>query len=235
MPVAVVLRHLAFEDLGLLEAPLRERGFRIEVLDAGVNARPERLRAADLLVVCGGPIGACETDLYPYLADEIRVIAQRLAGHRPTLGICLGAQLMASAMGARVYPADHKELGWSPLQLTEAGCSSPLAVIGDLPVLHWHGDTFDIPAGAKWLASSADTPHQAFSVGRYGLALQFHLEADPARIEQWLIGHTTELRAAGINIQALRTASAIHGPKLVSVARSVMSDWLDAMAPRRTR
>ncbi|QID19615.1 glutamine amidotransferase [Nitrogeniibacter mangrovi] len=235
MSVAVVLRHLAFEDLGLFEAPLRALGYRIEVLDAGVNVRPERLRAADLLVVCGGPIGAYETELYPFLADEIRVIAQRLAGHRPTLGICLGAQLMATAMGARVYPGTRKELGWAPLQLTEAGCASPLAAIGDLPVLHWHGDTFDLPKGATLLASTPDTPHQAFSVGRHGLALQFHLEADPARIEQWLVGHTGELKAAGINIPALRAASAVHGPRLVPVVRSVVTHWLDAMAPRRTR
>jgi GMP synthase (glutamine-hydrolysing) len=235
MPVAVVLRHVAFEDLGLFEAPLRERGYRIEVVDAGVNARPERLRAADLLVVCGGPIGVYETELYPFLTEEIRVIAQRLAGHRPTLGLCLGAQLMAAAMGARVYPGEHKELGWSPLQLTEAGCASPLAAIGDLPVLHWHGDTFDLPAGAQWLASSADTPHQAFRVGRHALALQFHLEVDPGRIEQWLIGHTLELRAAGVSIAGMRAAASIHGPRMVPVARAVMADWLDAMAPRRTR
>lgn len=235
MSVAVVLRHLAFEDLGLLEAPLRDRGFRIETLDAGVNARPERLRAADLLVVCGGPIAAYDTDTYPFLADEIRIIAQRLVGHRPTLGICLGAQMMAAALGARVYPAPTTELGWAPLQLTEAGCASPLAVIGDLPVLHWHGDTFDLPAGARWLASSADTPHQAFAVGHHGLALQFHLEVDPARFEQWLIGHHHQLHAEGANIPALRAAAAMHASRLAAVARSVVTDWLDAMAPRRTR
>ena len=235
MALAVVLRDLAFEDQGLLHAPLKQRGYTIDVVDAGINATPERLRAADLLVVCGGPIGVYDTDRYPFLADEIRVIGQRLSGRRPTLGICLGAQLMAAAMGARVYPGEHKEIGWSPLQLTEAGCASPLAAIGDLPVLHWHGDTFDLPAGVKWLAASADTPHQAFSVGRHALALQFHLEADPARIEQWLIGHTAELSAASINIPALRAATAVHGPRLVPVARSVITSWLDAMSPRRMR
>ncbi|WP_227817321.1 glutamine amidotransferase [Nitrogeniibacter aestuarii] len=235
MSVAVVLRHAAFEDLGLLAVPLKERGYRIEVLDAGVNARPERLRAADLLVVCSGPISVYDTERYPYLGEEIRIVSQRLVAHRPTLGIGLGAQLMASAMGARVYPATHRELGWSPLQLTEHGCASPIAAVGDLPVLHWHADTFDLPAGARLLAASTDTPHQAFSVGRFGLALQFHLEVDPARIEQWLIGHAFELHEAGINIPALRSATALHGPRLVPVARAMITDWLDAMAPRRTR
>jgi len=235
MPVAVVLRHAAFEDLGLFAAPLKERGYRIEVLDAGVNARAERLRAADLLVICSGPVSVFDTERYPYLGEEIRLVSQRLVAHRPTLGIGLGAQLMAAAMGARVYPAARHELGWSPLQLTECGCASPIAAVGDLPVLHWHQDTFDLPAGARWLAASADTPHQAFSIGRFGLALQFHLEVDPARIEQWLIGHAFALHTAGVNISALRAATALHGPRLAPVARAMITDWLDAMAPRRTR
>lgn len=235
MPVAVVLRHAAFEDLGLFAAPLRDRGYRIEVLDAGVNARPERLRAADLLVICSGSISVYDTHRYPCLDEEIRAVTQRLTARRPTLGIGLGAQIMAAALGARVYPATHRELGWAPLHLTEAGCASPIAAVGDMPVLHWHGDTFDLPTGARWLASSTDTPHQAFSVGHYALALQFHLELDPARIEQWLIGHSFELHEAGINIPALRSATALHGPGLIPAARAMVTDWLDAMAPRRTR
>ena len=230
MPTALVLRHVAFEDLGLFEAPLRERGYSIDIVDAGVNATGRRLRQADLLVICGGPIGAYEIDRYPWLQEEIDAVSDRLAAGAPTLGLCLGAQIMAAALGARVYPGGHKELGWAPLQLTEAGCASPLAAVGDLPVLHWHGDTFDIPRGASWLAASADYPHQAFSVGRHGLALQFHLEADPARFEQWLIGHSGELAAAGVDLPNLRAATAHHGPKLVPVARSVITSWLHALA-----
>ncbi|MCZ4306377.1 glutamine amidotransferase [Zoogloeaceae bacterium G21618-S1] len=233
MPRALVLRHVAFEDLGLFEGPLRQRGYTIETVDAGVDAHPRRLRSADLLIVCGGPIGAYETDRYPYLSEEINAIGERIGIGAPTLGLCLGAQLMAAAMGAPVYPGRHKELGWSPLQLTEAGCASPLAAVGDLPVLHWHGDTFDIPKGATWLAASADTPHQAFSVGHHALALQFHLEMDPSRIEQWLIGHTAELTAAGINLPALRAATALHGPQLAAIARSVLTTWLDTLTARR--
>ncbi|MFV0662685.1 glutamine amidotransferase [Denitromonas sp.] len=233
MPRALVLRHVAFEDLGLFEGPLRQRGYAIETVDAGVDAHPRRLRSADLLVICGGPISAYDADRYPYLSEEIIAIRDRLAARAPTLGLCLGAQLMACAMGARVYPGKRKELGWAPLQLTEAGCASPLAAVGDLPVLHWHGDTFDIPKGATWLAASADTPHQAFSVGHHALALQFHLEMDPTRVEQWLIGHALELAEAGINLPALRTATALHGPQLAPIARSVLTTWLDTMTARR--
>ena len=234
MAVACVLRHLSFEGLGQFEIPLRERGFSVAIVDAGVNARAERLRNADLLVVCGGPVSAYDSDRYPYLAEEIRIIGQRLISRRPTLGIGLGAQLMAAALGARVYPAPRPEIGWAALLLSEAGCASPLAAVGDLPVLHCHGDTFDTPPGAVSLAASAACAHQAFAVGRHGLALQFHIELDPARIEQWLIGHSVELTAAGVNVPALRTASALHGARLAPVARAVIEHWLDAMAPRRT-
>lgn len=229
MKLATVLRHLAFEDLGLLEAPLAARGYVIETVDAGVDADPARLAASDLLVICGGPIGVYEIDRYPYLEGEIQATATRLAAGRPTLGICLGAQLMAAALGARVYPGGRKELGWGPLQLTAAGKHSPLAVLEGLPVLHWHGDTFDLPAGATHLAASPVYPHQAFAVGRHGLALQFHVEADPARIEQWLIGHTGELSVAGIDIPGLRAATLAQGPAMVKAAPALLERWLEGL------
>lgn len=229
MKVATVLRHLAFEDLGLFEGPVVARGYAIETLDAGVNADPARLAATDLLVICGGPIGVYETDRYPYLVDELQAIASRLAAGRPTLGICLGAQLMAAALGARVYPGGRKELGWGPLQLTAAGEASPLGVLAGLPVLHWHGDTFDAPQGAIHLAASPIYPQQAFAVGRHGLALQFHAEADPARIEQWLIGHTGELSGAGVDIPGLRAATQQHGAALVAAAPVLLARWLDGL------
>lgn len=230
MKTALVLRHLAFEDAGLFAAPLRERGYTLREVDAGVNAAPAELESADLLVVCGGPIGVYETDRYPYLLDEIDALRRRLQARRPTLGLCLGAQLMAAALGAGVYPGGRKELGWAPLQLSAAGQASPLGVLGTQPVLHWHGDTFDLPQGATLLASTAPYPHQAFSHGPHALALQFHVEADWRRIEQWLIGHTGELAAAGIDVNALRAASQQHGPALQTLAGELIGRWLDDQA-----
>lgn len=230
MPIALVLRHLAFEDLGLFTAALTRRGYQVQEVDAGVDADPQRLVQADLLAICGGPIGVYETDRYPYLLDEIAAVKTRLEAGQATLGICLGAQIMAAALGARVYPGGRKELGWSTLTLTPAGRESPLAVLEAQAVLHWHGDTFELPAGCSWLASTPVYPQQAFAFGRHGLALQFHAEADPKRIEQWLIGHSAELSLARIDLQQLRAQTQRHGAALEILAPQLIEQWLDDLS-----
>jgi GMP synthase (glutamine-hydrolysing) len=228
----LALRHLAFEDLGLLAPLLRERGYEhIAYRDAGVDplGPPDLADAFDLVVLLGGPIGAEDEASYPFLTDELRLIERRLAGGQPLLGVCLGAQLMARALGARVRPMPHgrKEIGFAPLALTEAGRASPLAALPTgLPVLHWHGDQFDLPAGMPSLAATPLCPHQAFMAGPAALALQFHLEADPRRIEQWLVGHATELGHAGVDVAALRAEAARHGPALAPALADVLDAWL---------
>lgn len=223
----IVIRHLAFEDLGTFEPVLRDAGFRIDYLQAGVDeVTRERWLGADLAVALGGPIGVNDADRYPYVADEIALIGQRIATGKPLLGICLGAQMIAAALGARVYPGRQKEIGWGTVSLTEAGRQSPLAALAnDAPVLHWHGDTFDLPAGATLLASTPLTPHQAFSA-KAALALQFHPEADAERIEAWLIGHTCELAQAGIDPCTIRADSQRHGAAAREAAQRMLRDWL---------
>ncbi|WP_028533958.1 glutamine amidotransferase [Paludibacterium yongneupense] len=220
----IVLRHLAFEDLGLLADVLTRKGFVIDYRQAGVDAIAEgEWDDAELVVVLGGPIGVYEDGIYPWLGAEIAGIARRLQHGRPTLGICLGAQLMAAALGARVYPGPAKEIGWSALALTEAGRASCLSALENEPVLHWHGDTFDLPAGADLLASSALTPHQAFSCGDKVLALQFHPEVFGPDIEPWLIGHVDELKQAAIDIPTLREQSHAARGRAGAI---LMENWL---------
>ena len=230
----VALRHVAFEDGGALEGLLAKRGVEIAYVDAGVDdLLAIEAAAPDLLIVLGGPVGVYETDRYPFLVDELRLIEQRLASGRPMLGICLGAQLIARAAGARVFPGPEREIGYAPIELSAAGRASPLAALADADfhVLHWHGDTFDLPDGAMRLASSEITENQAFDLGQQVLALQFHIEAQPARFERWLIGHAVELAGAGIDVGLLRRQNVIHGPAVAAAGQAVFKAWLDDVLP----
>lgn len=222
---AVAIRHLAFEDLGHFAPVLAETGYDVRYCDVGLDAL-DAASGADLLVVLGGPIGVYEEDKYPFLADEIALIEARLAARRPTLGICLGAQLMARALGARVYPGPAKEIGFAPLTLNAAGRASCLVGFEGKPVLHWHGDTFDLPAGAALLASTAVCTQQAFALGRNAIGFQFHPEAGAAGFERWLIGHTCELAAAGKSVLALRADYARLASELAGPAQQCLRQWL---------
>ncbi|MEO6828590.1 MAG: gamma-glutamyl-gamma-aminobutyrate hydrolase family protein, partial [Acidobacteriaceae bacterium] len=180
MKTAVAIRHIQFEDMGTLEPLLQRRGYRTEYCGAEtLGGEITKVAAADILIVLGAPIGACDEDVYPFLNYELSLIRQQLDAQRPLLGICLGAQLMARVLGAPVAAMARKEIGFSPVELTASGLQSPLSGLpDDTAVLHWHGDQFAIPSGAESLARTALCPHQAFAVGKHALGLQFHLEAD---------------------------------------------------------
>ncbi|MEV4596199.1 glutamine amidotransferase [Amycolatopsis sp. NPDC049253] len=225
---ASAVRHVAFEDLGVLEPLLLARGYTVDYLEAGVDPiTPELLSTPDVVVVLGGPLGVGDTGSYPFLSAELASITARLSTGRPTLGICLGAQLIATALDADVTPTGKKEIGYAPLALTPAGRDSILSPLDGVPVLHWHGDQFASPAGSTTLAETPGFPHQAFSPAPGTLALQFHLEADHTRLEPWLIGHTFELTTAGVDPRTLRTDATTHGPSLAHAAHTVFTTWLD--------
>jgi GMP synthase (glutamine-hydrolysing) len=226
---AIALRHVAHEDLGLLAQVLHDAGFASSYREtARDDLADPAVAAADLLIVLGGPFGAYETATYPFLAREIAILERRLALGRPTLGICLGAQLMARALGARVFPGPVKEIGWGRVDLTAEGRASALKPLGEAGavVLHWHGDTFDLPEGATRLAANANYQNQAFAHGNGALALQFHLEADGRVLESWYTGNAGDLAAVQMSGAALRTQTMKISDAVQARAATIFSSWL---------
>ena len=226
---AIALRHVAYEDLGLLAQILRSEGWDASYREsANDDLGAPAIELADLLIVLGGPFGAYETDTYPFLAEEIAILERRLAQKRPTLGICLGAQLMARALGARVFPGSVREVGWGRVELSAEGrqsCLRPLAEDG-AKVVHWHGDTFDLPSGAVRLASNDNYQNQAFAFGDEALALQFHLEADAATLEKWYGGYAIDAPPGDMSVAEFRAQTKDAAPRAGARAAEIFSAWL---------
>jgi GMP synthase (glutamine-hydrolysing) len=228
MKTAAAIRHVPFEDLAAFAPVLEKNGYAIRYYEAAVDdLTAPQLLDCDLLFVLGGPIGAYEEDKYPFLCQELAVIERRLASGRPIMGLCLGAQLMARALGSRVYPGPAKEIGWAPITLTEAGRRGPARHLESGPVLHWHGDTFDLPAGAELLASTTICRNQAFACGQNALAFQFHPEANAENLEQWFVGHAVEISGvAGLTVSGLRADSRKFAPEAQERGQRCLSEWL---------
>jgi GMP synthase-like glutamine amidotransferase len=176
------LQHVPFEGLGQIQSWADNQNAEITCtrLYAG-EPLPDHPDAIDLLIILGGPMGIYDHEEHPWLIDEKAFIKQSILSGKPILGICLGAQLLADALGARVYPGPQKEIGWFPIQLTDTGKDW---LPGLETVFHWHGDTFTLPQGAQRLASSRITPNQAFLYNHNILALQFHIETTPQSCTQ---------------------------------------------------
>lgn len=230
MKTCVAIRHVAFEDLDLLEGVLDAKGFAIRIVDAATDdlSALDAL-SPDLMVVLGGPLGATDEALFPFLNAEFKAVERRLRADRPLLGLCLGAQIMARVLGARVYANPNgKELGWSALSLTPEGENSVLAGLDGAAVLHWHGDTFDLPHGAERLASTPQTLNQAFAWGQRALGLQFHAEVTARGLERWFVGHWGEISSTpGASLAELRAETARHAPLIEARGRAVLGQWVD--------
>jgi GMP synthase (glutamine-hydrolysing) len=185
----LVCQHVAFELLGTLDPLFKSYGFRVRYVNFGrePHATPSLDRYHGL-VLLGGPMSADDDANHPHLLTETELVRDAIERGIPVLGICLGAQLIARALGAALRPSPKPEIGWYEVSLTEAGREDPmLSHFAESEwIFQWHGDTFDIPDGAVHLASSSFCPNQAFRYGDRTYALQFHLEIDEALIERWL-------------------------------------------------
>lgn len=229
MKTAVVIRHVAYEGLGLFNRVLEIAGYDVIFLDAGIaDFRRKIAIDADILIVLGGPVSSNDIVKFPYLIEELQLIEYRLESNMPVLGLGLGAQLMAKALGASVFPMPEREYGWAPVQLyTEDSILEP---IRDKHVLHWHNDAFSLPDGATLLASTAACEVQAFS-WEQSLAIQFHAEIDMKKFEQWILGHVVEiLQCEHQCLHHLREGSKMHGVFLAEHASQLMNNWLDSLA-----
>lgn len=229
MRTALAVRHLAFEDLGLLGPLLAARGYTVVYVDAWA-LDPGRAHAADLVVFLGGPISVNDHVDYPFIALEVEIAQHRLSANQPTLGICLGAQVLAQALGGSVGPGPTREIGWAPLALTDAGRTSALAELEGVAVLHWHGECCELPAHVPSLAHTELCATQAFEPAARALALQFHAEAGSAGLEPWLVGHTAEIAVTpGVSVQQLRADTARLGPGLREPGRRMFERWLESV------
>jgi GMP synthase-like glutamine amidotransferase len=228
------LYHAQTETLGLIKSCIDKRGLNLtehHVYERG--QLPPFSPAIQALIIMGGPMNVDETYLYPFLDTELELIKQATLAGRPVLGICLGAQLIAKALGSRVYPNSVREVGWHPIELLPVAHKDRL--FSEAPqtfdVLHWHGDTFDLPPGAVHLARSNRCVHQAFRWGSLTWGLQFHLEVTPKMIETWVQGDesVSYIRGAGEAPQAIVEKTPASCSTLRPLAEQIFSSFLDAI------
>jgi GMP synthase-like glutamine amidotransferase len=173
-------QHVPFEGLGSIEPWMEKNGYRLshtKWYETTITPKPADI---DLLIVMGGPMSVNDERKHPWLAVEKRFIHDAIEAGTSVLGICLGAQLIASALGARVYRNHEKEIGWFPVHGLPAEDGSSFRFPPSMLAFHWHGETFDLPAGATLIARSDGCKHQAFQIGSAVIGLQFHLETTPA-------------------------------------------------------
>jgi len=197
------LQHVPFEGLGSIESWAKLRGHDVTCTKFHAHGSLPGANRFDWLIIMGGPMNVYQEERYPWLVDEKRFIEQAINEQKVVIGICLGAQLLAAVMGARIYANEHKEIGWFPVTKTSGAAQS--RIFHDFPdeieVFHWHGDTFDLPSGAIRTASSAGCENQAFVYNDRVTGLQFHLESTAASVQQ-LVEHCGDELVGGRYIQS---------------------------------
>jgi GMP synthase (glutamine-hydrolysing) len=230
---ALILQHDPTIHLGNLEQVLTETSFEIVVVDARTydfDAVPSDI---DLVVVLGNDHGVYEKNERDYIAREEAWLAAWAREKRPTLGVCFGAQILASALGAEVYRGDTRVVGFRNVTPTPAGRDSPVRFFADIPVMEWHGDTFTLPEGATRLAGSSEYANEAFAVDDWALAVQFHPETTPEMHETWLEDARAWVEDAGYDLDALRSEREQHIAAMQGASQDMLRDWLANLEKNR--
>jgi len=229
MKTALIIRHVPHEGVAAYREPIEAAGYQVDRVDVGDPAFAGRcLTEPDLVIMMGGPMAVYDRATYPWINCQLHRLAKRLEADRPTLGVCFGAQMIAAALGARVYAGGTQEVGFHPVTVHDE--TSPLRHVAHVPMLHWHGDTFDLPEGTRLLASSDVYAHQAFSRGRNLLALQFHGEmGEDPRVDAWIAQGAADMVAAGQTADGIRAAYVEHGPRAITASRAMIAEWLSGL------
>ena len=234
-PVVLALQHIDVEPPGLVASAVEAAGGSVETVRVFEGAPiPREAERYAGVVIMGGPMGVYDAGDHPHLLEEARLIERALSAHLPLLGICLGSQLLASVLGAEVYPGSRKEIGWFPVTLEPDAHKD--AVFSGLPPsftpMHWHGDVFDLPSGATPLARSAQTRHQAFVFGERAYGILFHLEYTVPQVDEMARLFADELRSSDVPPEALRAGARAHGPAAEALGLGLYSRWMDLVVGR---
>jgi len=194
----LIIKHVEIEGPGFIEDCLRQERIPYQILTLEPGLSLPKLDNLSHIVILGGPMNVYEEDLYPFLRNEDLFIKEAIQRGKFLLGICLGAQLIAKALGAKVFKAPIKEIGWYDVSLTKIGSDDPLFsnLPKTFPVFQWHEDTFEIPTAGKLIATSTSVPHQAFRYGDNAYGLQFHLEVTREMIRKWMETYEEEFEGS---------------------------------------
>lgn len=228
MPAVWVIQHIECEIPGTIADVLNEKGISIQTVDAYKGEPvPKEMGAAAGVVIMGGPMGVYEEDRYPFLCDEIRLIERAVKEDKAVLGVCLGSQLLAKALGARVTKGKKKEIGWYPVSLAKGATKDRLwtGVEPSFTAYHWHGDVFELPRGAELLASSASTPYQAFRYGGRAYGFLFHMEVTEKIIAGMVRSFSEELKQEAIDGRQIAEQAGNYLSSLQGIGRVVFRRW----------
>jgi GMP synthase (glutamine-hydrolysing) len=225
------IQHIGYEDLGSFENVLKSRGFEVKYFcSRNVDYKTMFANDPDLLIVLGGPMSVHDVENHPWIEHEQKFIEERIATEKPLMGICFGAQIIAQALGAKSYEGSQgKEIGWSKISVNADGQKTPFRHLdGSMThMMHWHGNTFDLPDGAVLLASSDKYEKQAYSYGDHIFCMQCHPEVTEAKLRLWYSWGADQIEEVGSTIDQMKADAHAYNERLSDQSAKFLNEWLD--------